>query len=58
MRELPGATQDLAFDLLLDAAAADGKLVAEERGYLDEVAGVIGIEARDIDARMNARLGK
>jgi uncharacterized tellurite resistance protein B-like protein len=57
MRELPGATQDLAFDLLLDAAAADGRLVPEERTYLDEVARVVGIEAGDIDARMAARIG-
>lgn len=49
--------QKEAFDLLVEAAAADKKYADEERGYLHAVGKVAGLSAGDIDARVKARLG-
>ena len=56
MRDLPADTQQEAFALLIEAAAADGKVVAEEREYLAKVAEAIGIESADVDKRLQAAL--
>jgi tellurite resistance protein len=43
--------------LLIEAAAADGKIVAEERAYLDTVAAVVGLDAPSLEAKIQAALG-
>ncbi|HVJ18470.1 MAG TPA: TerB family tellurite resistance protein [Polyangiaceae bacterium] len=57
MRGLPKEAQDEAFRLLIEAACADGEVVAEERSYLSAVAEAIGIAESDVDQRLKAQLG-
>jgi uncharacterized tellurite resistance protein B-like protein len=45
-----------AFDLLVEAVAADGKVVGAERTYIDAVASAIGLSPSDVDARVSAAL--
>jgi uncharacterized tellurite resistance protein B-like protein len=56
IRDLPQDTQQEAFALLIEAAAADGKIAPEERDYLAKVAEAIGIASEEIDKRLNAAL--
>lgn len=44
--ELPAAVQAETLDLLVEAAAADGKIVPEERTYLKAVAQAMGKDER------------
>ena len=56
MRELPPAVQQEAMDLLIEAAAADGKITDEETAYLGIVGEVLGLDAAAIDKRLEAAL--
>lgn len=56
MQELPADVQHEAVRLLLQAAVADGKVVVEERAYLQAVAEAIGIAAGDMNAKIEAAL--
>jgi uncharacterized tellurite resistance protein B-like protein len=58
IKTLPQPAQDEAFSLLIEAATADGKVVREERAYLESVAEALGIEAKVVDDRLKAALGK
>jgi len=58
MKSLPPEAQQEAISLLIEAAAADGKIAPEERAYLDTVAAVVGLDAAGLDARIKAALGK
>ena len=49
MRGLPREVQQEAFDLLVQAACADGKVVPEERDYLGAVAMAIGMADSEVD---------
>ena len=57
IRDLPQDTQQEAFALLIEAAAADGKIAPEERDYLGKVADAIGIAGEEIDKRLKVALG-
>lgn len=48
MRELPEEVQKDTLDLLVQAAAADGKIVPQERDYLKAVAAAIGTSEREL----------
>jgi uncharacterized tellurite resistance protein B-like protein len=56
MRELPRDVQEEAMGLLLEAAAADGKITDEETAYLGIVGEVLGLDAAAIDARVRGAL--
>ena len=56
MRTLPPAIQREAFELLIGAAVADGKVVAEEREYLGAVALALGISEADVDRGVSEAL--
>ncbi|APR77438.1 Hypothetical protein A7982_02785 [Minicystis rosea] len=56
MRALPPAVQQEAMGLLIEAAAADGKIVDEERAYLRVVAEVLGIDDASLEQRLAAAL--
>jgi uncharacterized tellurite resistance protein B-like protein len=49
MRALPPAVQEEALGALVDAAVADGKVVAEERVFLRAVAEAMGVDAAGLD---------
>lgn len=49
---LPADVRDEAFELLCEAAAADGQVVDEEREYLGKVAGAIGVSDADVEQRL------
>jgi uncharacterized tellurite resistance protein B-like protein len=51
MRELPVDVREMAVDLLLQAAAVDGKIAPEERSYLIAVADAVGMPHDELDAR-------
>lgn len=56
VRELPPAVQQEALALLLEAAAADGKITDEETAYLRVVGGALGLDAAAVDRRVAAAL--
>lgn len=56
MRVLPKDVQQEAIALLVEAAAADGKIADEERAYLRVVGEVVGLDAAAIDAKLKAAL--
>lgn len=58
IRQLPAEAQLEAFDLLVEAAVADGKVVAEEQAYLTTVAGVLGLSDAEVAAHVQAALAK
>src|SRR5262245_4680311 len=58
MRQLPKDAQDEAFQLLLEAAAADGEIVPEEREYLKSVAEAIGVSDEEVESRLQKELAK
>ena len=49
---LAADVQDQAFDLLVDAACADGQVVPEERAYLEAVGAAIGLDAKAVEERV------
>ncbi len=54
---LPEGVREEAFGLLIDAAAADKRFVAEERDYLHNVGAVLGHASDAIDARVAKVIG-
>lgn len=58
MRGLPRETQEEAFEMLVEAACADGKVVPEERDYLGAVAMAIGVSEAEIERRIQKYLPK
>ncbi|MFP6686186.1 MAG: TerB family tellurite resistance protein [Polyangiaceae bacterium] len=52
MRELPEEVHDEAIELLVAAAAADGKIVEAERVFLRAVAGAIDLSTEALDERL------
>ena len=56
MRELPPAVQKEAIDLLVEAAAVDGRVTEEETAYLRVVGEAVGLDAAAIDERLRAAL--
>ena len=56
VRELPPVVQQEAFTWLVEAAIADGKVVAEERAYLLAVGRVIGLDEETTDDRVRKAL--
>lgn len=57
IKTLPKPVQDEAFALLLEAAAADKKIVPEERAYIDAVGAALGLDAATIEERLLEALG-
>lgn len=57
LREMPSETREEAFSLLVEAAAADGKIVEEEREYLAQVANAIGVPRQELESRLKEALG-
>ena len=55
--QMPRAVQEEAFGLLLEAAAADGKVVDEEREYLSAVARAMSISDAELEERLAKQLG-
>ena len=43
-------------ELLIQAAAADGKIAPSEREFLDEIAGTLAVSANELDERLQAQL--
>jgi uncharacterized tellurite resistance protein B-like protein len=50
--------QNRTVELLLQAAAVDGKIAPEERVYLNAVADALGITHEEIDKRLREHLAK
>lgn len=55
IRTLPRQVQTEALDLLIEASLADGKVVADERAYLDAVAAEMGLSASALQAAIDAK---
>lgn len=58
MQALPESVQLEAFDLLIEAAAADGKIAPEEREYLATVAAVVRVDSQALEARLEAAIAR
>jgi 2-hydroxychromene-2-carboxylate isomerase len=58
LREMTPAMQSSAVELLLQAAAVDGKIVSEERAYLAAVADAVGMPHAELERRLDAELAK
>ena len=54
-RGLSGDVREAMLDLLVEMAAADGKVAEGERSYLDAVAKALELPEGDMDARLAAR---
>ncbi len=52
IKSLPANVQEEALHLLVEAAAADGKVADEEREYLREVGAALGLSASGIEQRL------
>jgi uncharacterized tellurite resistance protein B-like protein len=57
LREMTPDLQRTAVDLLIQAAAVDGKIAPEERAYLDVVADSVGMPRPELERRLNEELG-
>jgi len=57
-RALPNDVRFQALDLLVQAAAIDGRYVDEEKSYLHAVAEVVGLDPDDVDKRVEELLNK
>jgi uncharacterized tellurite resistance protein B-like protein len=58
-KELLGQSKEVqaeSFDLLVEAAAADKKLAAEERTFLEKVADVLGVPRSELEAKVASAL--
>lgn|SRR5689334_5864900 len=53
MRTLPVDIQHETVTLLIEAAAADGKIATEERAYMQAVAEVIGLAPAEMDQKLD-----
>ncbi|MEZ4231798.1 MAG: hypothetical protein R3B89_21665 [Polyangiaceae bacterium] len=53
---LPESVRDEAFSLLVEAACVDGKVVDEEREYLEKVAEALDLSS-ELDTRIKQQLG-
>jgi uncharacterized tellurite resistance protein B-like protein len=58
MKSLPPDVQSQAFQLLVEAATADGKVVAEEREYLGAVAMALGMAEKEVERRVAEQLAR
>ena len=58
MHELPEAVRKEAFELLVEAAAADGSIAPEELGYLEAVSDVVGVSRDALSDLLSAALAK
>lgn len=58
MRSLPPDIQSQAFQLLIEAAVADGKVVTEEREYLGAVALALGMAEKELERRVADELAR
>jgi tellurite resistance protein len=58
MSELSPEVQQEALALLIDAAVADGKVVPDERRYLEAVGEAAGLSKDELDTRIAERLAK
>ncbi len=56
IRELPEEARTEAFALLIQAAAADGKVVEEERVYLEKVGEAVGVDSEELERRLEEAL--
>jgi uncharacterized tellurite resistance protein B-like protein len=56
VRTLPAAVQEEALATLIEAAAADGKITVEERGYVHAVGEAMGIDLAALDKRIDAAI--
>lgn len=57
IKTLPPDVQEQAFALLLEAAAADGKIVPEELAYINAVGAALGLDPAVIEERTLGALG-
>jgi uncharacterized tellurite resistance protein B-like protein len=57
MAQLPPEARAQAMDLVIQAAAADGQVVASERAWVDAVAYQLGVAPDDVAARIQRALG-
>jgi uncharacterized tellurite resistance protein B-like protein len=58
MRSLPVDLQHETVTLLIEAAAADGKIATEERAYMQAVAEVIGLAPAEMDQKLDSAVKK
>jgi uncharacterized tellurite resistance protein B-like protein len=58
LKALPAEVRQEAFGLLIEAAALDGKIVDEERGYLEAVCDVVGATREDLTRRLDEALAR
>jgi uncharacterized tellurite resistance protein B-like protein len=56
--KLPSAARETAINLLVEAAAADGKIVDEERQYLDAVAAAMSIHSSVVEFRLSKAMSE
>ncbi|MCS6902003.1 MAG: TerB family tellurite resistance protein [Myxococcales bacterium] len=57
MKALPPEAQQEAMTLLIEAAAADGKIAPEEQVYLATVAAVVNLDEAMLNSKIQAALG-
>jgi uncharacterized tellurite resistance protein B-like protein len=58
LQEMPPAHQSKAVELLIQAAAVDGKIATEERAYLNVVADTVKMSHDELERRLNEALAK
>src|SRR5689334_8007567 len=51
IKELPRQAQEQALSLLIEAACADGQIVAEERDYLRAIASALAVSEQELERR-------
>jgi len=56
MKALPEQVQAYVLDMMIDAAAADGKVVATEQRFLETVGEALGIDLEELRQRIDKRL--
>ena len=56
MKALPEQMQGYVLDMLIEAAAADGKVVSSEQRFLESVGKALGLDLDDLRQRINERL--
>ena len=58
MRAFPEEIRREAFSLLVEAAALDGVIAPDERGYLDAVREVVGVSADELSSALDRALAR